>query len=39
MKKKSFWNTMSNYMRFQIIVVVVILLIVIIYKIGEFIFI
>ena len=36
--KKSFWDTISNYNRFQILVIVIIILIVILYKIGESIF-
>ncbi|MFT4683619.1 MAG: hypothetical protein ACI863_000211 [Flavobacteriales bacterium] len=38
MKKNSFWDTTSNYMRFQIIAAGIILIVVVILVIGKAIF-
>ncbi len=38
MKKNSFWDTISNYMRFQIIVAGLILIVVVVLVIGKAIF-
>ena len=38
MKKNSFWDTISNYMRFQIIVAGIILIVVVVLVIGKAIF-
>ncbi len=38
MKKNSFWDTISNYMRFQIIVAGIILIAVVVLVIGKAIF-
>ena len=38
MKKNSFWDTISNYMRFKVIVAGIVLIIVVILVIGKAIF-